>query len=91
MDDPQERAIFLSSLIRRYLDARFGENIEHATPQEARRVVKQASWSKPIREAVLRIFDETDAIRFAGKRTSKDTFAVLGRSLEVIFTVGQSV
>ena len=43
VDDPQERAIFLSSLIRRYLDARFGENIEHATPQEARRVVEQAS------------------------------------------------
>ena len=58
-EDPQVRAIYLSSLLRRYLDARFGENIEHATPKEARRVVEEASWSQPVREAVLRIFDET--------------------------------
>ena len=89
-EDPQERAVYLSSLLRRYLDTRFGTDIEHATPQEAQEIVQQASWPDPVREAVLRIFAETDSIRFAGKQASEETFAELGRSLEVICTVGNS-
>ena len=89
-DDVQERAIYLSSLLRRYLDARFGADIGRATPQEAREIVSQASWPQPVCDAVIRIFDETDAIRFAGKQSSEETFAQLGRSLEVVFTVGRS-
>jgi len=89
-EDPQERSIYLSSLLRRYLDARFGMDIERATPQEAKNIVQHASLPAPVCDAVLRIFDETDAIRFAGKRSSKETFSELGRSLEVVFTVGRS-
>ena len=70
--DPQERAIYLSSLLRRYLDKRFGVDIERATPQEAQNIVNQASWPDPVCDAVLRIFVETDAIRFAGKISSED-------------------
>ena len=88
-EDPQERAICLSSLLRRYLDVRFDIDIERATPQEARHTVERSSWPSPVRDAVLRIFDETDAIRFAGKQSSEHTFSELGRSLEVIFTVGR--
>ena len=89
-EDGQERAVYLSFLLRRYLDTRFETNIEHATPQEAQEIVQHVSCPEPVREAVLRIFSETDAIRFAGKQASEKTFAELGRSLEVICTVGNS-
>lgn len=89
-EDAQERAIYLSSLLRRYLDARFDIDIERSTPKEARHVVENARWPTPVRDAVLRIFDETDAIRFAGIQSSEQTFAELGRSLEVVFTVGRT-
>lgn len=87
--DPQERAIYLSSLLRRYLDARFGIDVERATPREARTILEQVTLSEPVQDAIIRIFDETDAIRFEGKSVHEDRFMELGRSLEVIFTVGR--
>lgn len=86
--DAQKRAMYLSSLLRGYLGERFGIELEKATPKEARDMVEQADWPQPVCDAALRIFVEIDAIRFAGIQADDEVFAELGRSLEVIFTVG---
>ena len=89
-EDDQKRAIYLSSLLRRYLGERFGLDIEHATPDEAQKMVLQSRWPEPVRDSVLRMLIALDGIRFAGTHVGEDVFAELGRSLEVVFTVGNT-
>jgi hypothetical protein len=85
--DTQERAVMLSAILRSYLTERFSNNYTKATPLEAKSMVEKELWSQPIKAAVLQIFEETDAIRFAGADVDEDIFATLGRSLEVIFSL----
>ena len=88
--DAQKRAIRLSSLLREYLSKRFSVDLLHSSPSESIQIIRKQTLPKPVRNAIERIFTETDAIRFAGIDVQDDIFTELGRSLEVIFSVGNS-
>ena len=83
------RASMLSTVVREYLEVRYQVPLIRATPEEARDIVRQAQWSDVLQDAVNRILDRTDMIRFAGEAADDRAFAELTRNLEVVLAMGE--
>ena len=79
----------LSTVVREYLEVRYQVPLIRATPEEARDIVRQAQWSDVLQDAVNRILDRTDMIRFAGEAADDRAFAELTRNLEVVLAMGE--
>ena len=88
--DPILRASTLSVIVREYLEVRYEVALIRATPEEAMQIAQNADWPVVIQDAVIRVFDQTDMIRFAGQPADDSCFAELTRNLEVILTIGEN-
>ena len=75
----------LSHILRRYLGARFGVNLDSLAPLELREWISTSSLRQAAKEAALRISHMTEELGFAGSDIEEGALLSLGGDLEVVF------